>query len=115
MNAQEMIGLCQTSNPGFAQLWADICIEGERKEKEWIAALRSHGVKAAHPNDGWIDREKNELHFCYPQFNDGAGIGDIVALGWASDAPGKTKFVRLTGCRKMGFISDMIRWQFEYV
>ena len=115
MNAQEMIGLCSTSNPSFAKLWADICIEGERKEKEWIATLRQQGVKAAHPNDGWVDREKNELHFCYPQFNDGAKEGDIVALGWPSDPPGKTKFVRLTGHRKMRFISDMIRWQFEYV
>lgn len=61
MNAQEMIELCSTSNPSFAKLWADICIEGERKEKEWIAALRQTGVKAAHPNDGWVDREKKEL------------------------------------------------------
>lgn len=114
MNAQEMIGLCKTSNPVFAQLWADICIEGERKEKEWIAALRAQGVKAAHPNDGWVDREKKEVFFCYPQFNDGAKEGDIVALGWPSDPPGKTKFARLIGHRK-GYISDMTHWQFEYV
>ena len=113
MNAQEMIGLCRTSNPELAQRWADICIEGERKEKEWITALRAQGVKAAHPNDGWVDREKNELYFCYPQFNDGAKEGDKVALGWPFDPPGKTKFVRLTGHRR-GFFRDMIYWQFEY-
>jgi hypothetical protein len=58
----------------------------EREKQEWIAQLRSIGIKAAHPDDGWVNRKKSEHHdfvqFCYPQFNDGVQAGDKIALGW---------------------------------
>lgn len=78
-------------------LWLSICNEAEQKEKSWIEDLRARGFKAAHPNDGWVDRENNTLHFAYPQFNDGAGVGDLVMLGWPSDGIEKLRPVRLTG------------------
>jgi len=49
--------------------------------KSWVAVLRNKGVKAAHPNDGWVDRGLKNVKFCYPNFNDGVVVGDRIALG----------------------------------
>jgi hypothetical protein len=58
----------------------------DSEKAEWIAQLRSIGIKAAHPDDGWVKRDKSKYHdfvqFCYPQFNDGVKEGDRIALGW---------------------------------
>lgn len=61
--------------------------------REWIAKLRAAGVKAAHPDDGWVDREADTVHLCYPQFNDGLGVGDLLALG----GPERSRIVRVYG------------------
>jgi len=53
----------------------------EQEQDVWIAGLRAAGVKAAHPADGWVNREHNFVQLVYPQFNDGAVAGDLVALG----------------------------------
>lgn len=65
----------------FVKMFAKICQEGKAREREWIADLRRDGIKAAHPDDGWVNRQENRLQFAYPQFNDGAAPGDRVALG----------------------------------
>ena len=31
-------------------------------ESEWIDILIADGFKMAHPNDGWVDRDKNEFN-----------------------------------------------------
>lgn len=67
--------------------------EQQEKEETWIAKLRADGVKAAHPDDGWVDRKCKTVHFAYPQFNDGAGVGDRVALGTENEY----RIVTLTG------------------
>ena len=86
-----------SGKPEFVKLWHEICEEADTKERNWINELRAKGFKAAHPNDGWIDRENNTLYFAYPQFNDGAKVGDLVMLGWPSDKPEKLRPVRLIG------------------
>lgn len=67
-------------------LFAKICQDHEEAERQWIADLRSIGIKAAHPDDGWVDRKRAKRHdfvrFAYPQFNDGVQEGDRIALGW---------------------------------
>lgn len=93
MKPIDMIGLVTTSSPDFAKTWADICHQGQVEQDNWIAALRAQGVKAAHPDDGWVDRKKNEVHPAYPQFSDGVAAGDIVALGW----PNCHRLVRVVG------------------
>ena len=113
MNAQEMIGLCRTADAKFAKRWVDICIKAEQDEKDWVAALRVQGVKASHPNDGWVNREKNEVQFVYPQFNDGVCIGDIVALGWPSDSPENIRFVKLVAVQE-GLLGNSY-WKFKDV
>lgn len=61
----------------------------QSEEEQWVAGLRKRGFKAAHPNDGWVDRVNKELNLCYPQFDDGVEPGSMVMLGWPRDE--KTK------------------------
>lgn len=82
----------------------------QEQKRRWIETLRSDGIVAAHPDDGWVDRDKNELHPCYPQFDDGIKIGAIIALGW----PEKFRLVRIIGYRK-GIASNHPYWKFEAV
>jgi hypothetical protein len=77
----------------FVIEYANICRQMQEKKREWIEILRSDGVKAAHPDDGWVNREENKVHLTYPQFNDGVGIGDRIALG----TPTKWRIVEVTG------------------
>lgn len=72
---------------GFRATWNQICDDMAREKRDWIARLRAQGYKAAHPNDGWVDRERNIITFCYPHFDDGAKSGDLMMLGWASENP----------------------------
>lgn len=69
----------------FLASFVAICTEFDRKEKEWVEMLESKGFAAAHPDDGWVDRKRHEVHFAYPQFirPDRLKIGAKVALGTA--------------------------------
>lgn len=53
-----------------------------RQERNSVAELRAQGVKAAHPDDGWVNRERNTVRLEYPTFNDRPQVGDLIALGW---------------------------------
>lgn len=70
----------------FVGLWIGIGNQMREEQDRWIAGLRTMGVKAAHPDDGWVDRKKADRHdfvqFVYPQFDDGVSQGDLIALGW---------------------------------
>lgn len=94
----------------IGESWMRIGREMEAEKKAWIADLRAYGVKAAHPNDGWVDREKHEVFLCYPQFNDGVTVGDTIALG----SPGrKTLLVKVIGSRALFLDPSMVYWEFE--
>lgn len=80
MNHLDLIPLA-SGDPSFVQTWIDICREGHRKEQAWLEELRRLGIKAAHPDDGWVDRRKNSVFFCYPYFNLHPEVGDRIALG----------------------------------
>lgn len=97
-----------SGDAAFVALWHEICDEDDRLEREWISGLRAAGVKAAHPDDGWVDRRANTVCFVYPQFNDGARVGDLVALGYHFTA---TRIVRLTGHHQS--LLGTGRWSFE--
>ena len=83
-------------HPVFVAMWHDICGKAEADKATWISTLIEVGFKAAHPNDGWVDRKNLTLRFAYPQFNMGAGVGDLVMLGSHFDKPEKWRPVRLT-------------------
>jgi len=69
----------------FVNTYYDVVAKAKERDKKWIKELRDNGVKACHPNDGWVDRELNRVHFAYPQFNDGVNVGDKIMLGWSFD------------------------------
>lgn len=99
----------------FVSMYAGIADNMEREQDAWIAGLRSIGVKASHPDDGWVDRKNNSMQFVYPQFNDGAKVGDLVALGspqWSSANP-QHRIVRLISFRRSVFGFET--WDFELV
>jgi len=110
MKPMEMIRLVKSNGSAegnsFAASFAQACREAQNAQDKWIAELRSNGVKAAHPDDGWVDRERNTVHFAYPQFNDGPGVGDKVALG----QPDKYRIVTITRAAS-GLVLD--RWAFS--
>src|SRR4051812_3196033 len=72
-------------------------------EKEaWVTALRERGVKAAHPDDGWVHRNPDhsgKVHLEYPDYNDGLGVEDLLALGWPWR---ETRIVRVTEVEHVG-------------
>lgn len=101
---------CMTGSPEIVSLWHKICDEQEDKKNNWIKELRGMGFKASHPNDGWVNRESLEVFFAYPQFNDGANIGDSVMLGWPYDEK-SLRPIKLIGKRKT--MTGGTWWKFE--
>ncbi len=95
-----------SGEPKFVKLWHDICRKQELDKQEWIEQLRKEGFKAAHPNDGWVDREENSITLVYPQFNDGVKIGDKIMLGWPN---GNLRPVRIIG--ETGMLSKRLLFE----
>ena len=58
--------------------------ENSRKRREIenkrISYFRSINIKAAHPDDGWVDRENNTVILEYPIFQDEISVGDKIVL-----------------------------------
>lgn len=83
----------------------------ESERQAWIADLRAQGVKAAHPDDGWVERETNKVHLCYPDFNDGLEVGDLLALGWSW---ADTRIVRITDTSTILLAPSINPWYFHF-
>lgn len=101
----------ESSDLKFTALYNQICDEQEASLQRWIADLRDAGFKAAHPNDGWVNHETNEMHFAYAHFNDGVEIGSTVMLGQPWDRA-TWHPVRLIG-KRVTTLGRMEWWQFE--
>lgn len=108
-------GLCQSNNFDFINLWNKIISDGEKEEINWVTELRAKGVKAAHPDDGWVDRENNSIHFAYPQFDDGVNLDDVIALGWPPNgySKGQCRLVKIIGIKNEGIIESYTRYYFK--
>lgn len=87
----------------FLRAYNEVCLKAEEDERKWIADLRATGVKAAHPDDGWVDRIRNHVVLAYPQFNDGLEVGDLLALGYHY---GDTRIVEVSGFMENRFAND---------
>lgn len=61
------------------------CIRYEQDLNQWIKQLKQEGFKALHPNDGWVDREKNIITLAYPSFDNDCKVGDKIMLGFLND------------------------------
>lgn len=75
-------GLCRSNDAGHVATWDRIGATLAAEQREWNARLRAQGVKAAHPDDGWVDRANSTVQFSYPAFDDRVQVGDLIALGW---------------------------------
>lgn len=106
MKPIEMIPLAR-GRGDLVAAWADACISSQHQLDKWIASLRGDGIKAAHPDDGWVDRQNNTVHFAYPDFDDGVEVGDRIALGW----PDEWRIVKVVGVKEGLFGND--RWVFD--
>jgi hypothetical protein len=80
-----------TCPPSVAARMLEISSRMATRERAWVAGLRARGVKAAHPDDGWVDRDRNTLQPTYATFDDGLQAGDLLALGW----PWRARIVRV--------------------
>lgn len=89
--------------PEMVALWNNICADLEAKEAAYIVAVRGMGAKMAHPNDGWVDRENNIARPCYPYFDDGAEVGDLICLGFYTDDPKRALWGRVTKATPRSF------------
>ena len=108
-----LVGFNLSGDPAFVSLYCGIVLKQEEDQRKWIENLRVMGFKAAHPNDGWVNRGRNEVFLAYPQFNDGAGEGDLVMLGWPWDKE-SWRPIKLTGKRETS-VGKMVWWGFEDV
>lgn len=75
-------GLLSSNDPEAVDLWEKIADDHARMDERARSLLPWLGVKMAHPDDGWVDREKDVLKPCYPLLDRHPVKGDLIALGW---------------------------------
>lgn len=101
-------GISISGEHPFVKLLIEETQRADFKERQLIAKLIQNGIKAMHPDDGWVNRETNEVTFTYPQFNLGVNIGDKIALGWTED---DIRIVKIIGIKESLF--GLIYYQFK--
>jgi hypothetical protein len=76
-------GLCTSADPDAIALWDRIGDRMESEQVSWSGLLREMGVKAEHPDDGWVRRnaEPQSVEFSYARFDLKPQVGDLIALG----------------------------------
>lgn len=74
-------GLCRSDNKEFIDVWNKSQEDYRINLNNLIIYLKSIGVKALHPDDGWVDRKENYITFTYPRFLMNIEVGDKIALG----------------------------------
>lgn len=75
-------GLMSSADPQAVALWESIGARMEDDKRNWTQRLRDAGIKLAHPDDGWVNRERNTFSLSwYAQFNDSPEVGDLIAFG----------------------------------
>jgi len=80
MNWDQAITSVGGTHP-FADELRRSCENAKEEELAWVDKLIKEGVKAAHPDDGWVKREISEVHFCYPYFLSKIEIDSVIVLG----------------------------------
>lgn len=95
------------SAESFYTTFANVVSEDKRKTREWIDCLRSKGIRAAHPDDGWVNRDTNEVILTYPYFGKILEIGDSIALGDYREY----RIVHVTNIRE-GYVGNLKYYKF---
>lgn len=110
---------CVSVSPHFAggadfmSSWNAICDRAESRIEVLIGQLRDMGVKAVHPNDGWVKRGNDgipySVSFTYPDFIDKIEIGDKIALKGFFNRELQSDFVKLYE------VTGIIPWGCSYI
>lgn len=100
MSRHDFRGAMSGGTPEMQNLWLSICDDHDKKQADYVARVRALGAKMAHPNDGWVDRERNIARPSYPYFDDGAEVGDLICLGFYSGDPRNALWGRVTEKRR---------------
>lgn len=87
--------------------YVTITLKQQRELNAWVDKLRAMGVKAAHPDDGWVDRERQTVRLQNAQFDDGLKRGELLALG----SPDRYRVVLVVRFEKDKFQNDGV-WLF---
>lgn len=103
-------GLMSSNDPARVADWEAICDRQNQEQLSASEALRAMGVKLEHPDDGWVDREKNSITPSYPRFNSRPEVGDLIALGWPWSG---YRIVRVTRVEHGGILIPTTTYSFE--
>ncbi len=95
----------------FIELFNNSVRDRKESKIKWVDSLRKEGVRASHPNDGWIDRENKIAQFCYPHFNMGVKEGDRIALGTFE----KYEIVEVYKVLKTDFLAPIIKYYYKSI
>jgi hypothetical protein len=75
-------GLLKSNSKYSVDNWNDIIEKSEMQKQKYIELCKKMGLKLAHPNDGWVDRENNILTISHPYFKESIKVGDLIGLGF---------------------------------
>ena len=95
------------ASTAFCEAYRKVVAQNKTDMDAWIKRLKRDGVKAAHPDDGWVDRKNDEVHLEYPNFLRKIEVGDRIALG----TPKEYRIVTVTDIRK-GRLCGMLHYRF---
>lgn len=86
-------------------------MEMEHERNVWLEKLMAAGIRAVHPDDGWVNRNEDTFILHYPYFDLGVRIGDRVVLG----SPKEYRIVEVTGIEQRGVISSITYHKFKVI
>lgn len=108
MEPRELIPLA-SGRPDLVANWRKICLEQQHDLDVWRAKLKADGVRAAHPDDGWVDDRQNIVFLSNPHFDLGLRPGDVMAIG----DPHGYRFVRILERAPLLLLPNANRWRFD--
>lgn len=105
-------GIVCSGDAEFVSAFAAISRASYARRDEWVQQLRQEGVRAIHPDDGWVDRKQNSVHFCYPRLLLlPIQPGDIIVLG----SPDRFRRCRITKVEPWLVFPSNLNYYFEEI
>lgn len=103
-------GLASSADPAAIALWDEITARHASEQTASSEQLRALGVKMEHPDDGWVNRDRNSILPAYPRFDLRPEAGDLIALGWPWSG---YRLVRCTKVEHEGILIPRTVYYFE--
>jgi hypothetical protein len=95
----------------FVTLYAKEAQKQIFDNEQWIKLLYKKGYKAAHPDDGWVNRKDNYVQLSHPHFVLHIEVGDLIALG----TPINYRTVKVSHSNKCAWDKSMRYYYFTEV